>query len=163
MKAIVLLLVSASISHGEVEYEIRTGYSPQFIIRGDEHGNLRCGSDLIQRRLPIVVTVVDENGKPILGAVAAIKRIQPDGYTEEDVRNTRDSATDSRGNVTLSCTCNVKKPDAEKPVLRLLGAITVVADGYETTAIELEEYFAGVEVPADERAAVAARIVMKRK
>lgn len=163
MKAIALLLVSALISNGEVEYEIRTGYSPQFIIRGDEHGNLHCGSDLIQRRLPIVVTVVDETGKPIRAAFAAIKRIQPDGYTEEDVRNTKDSATDAGGNVTLSCPCNVKEPAAEKPVLRLRGAITVVADGYETTAIELEEYFAGAEVSADEQSALAARVVMKRK
>jgi hypothetical protein len=163
MKPFVLLLVSAIVSRGEVELEINTGYSPKFIIRGDENGNLRCGPDTISRRVPIVVTVMDEDNKPIHGAVAALKRIQPCGYTGADVRNTKDSATDANGRVTIACPFGMKKSAGGKPMVQTSGAITVVVDGYATTAIELEEYFAGVELPSDERSALAARILMKRK
>jgi hypothetical protein len=110
--------------------------------------------------LPLVVTVTAEDNKPIEGAIVAIKRIQPGGYTEQDVRNTRDSSTDKDGRITLNYPCGLDSSDIGK--LRIIGAITVVADGYETTAIECETYFAGLEIPPSERSALAARVVLKK-
>jgi hypothetical protein len=151
---ILFLLSSCSIGRAKVEYEIHTGYSCDIICNFgvSPKGNL----------LPVVVTVTDEDNKPVAGAVVAIKRIQPDGYSEEDVRSTKDSSTDKDGRITLNYPCGLDSSEIGKPRLKIIGAITVVADGYETTAIECETYFAGLEIPHNERSALAARVVLKK-
>lgn len=151
---VAFLLSSCSIGRAEVEYEIHTGYSCEIVCRFGDHpkGNL----------LPLVVTVTDEDNKPVEGAVAAIKRIQPGGYTEQDVRNTKDSSTNKDGRITLDYPCGLDSTGTGEPRLKIIGAITVVADGYETTAIECETYFAELDIPRDERSALAARVVLKK-
>ncbi len=145
------LLAACLISRAEVEYEIHAGYSSI------------CSSSCFERNLlPVVVTVTDKDDKPVAGAVVAIKRIQPGGYTENDVRKTPDSSTDMNGRITLDYPCKSDSSDPEKPRLTIFGAITVVADGYETTAIECETYFAGIEIVKSERSALAARIILKK-
>lgn len=153
--AFVLFLISScSIGQAEVEYGIHTGYSGGIDCRFGDHpkGNL----------LPLVVTVTNEDNQPVAGAVVAIKRIQPGGYTEDDVRGTKESSTDKDGRITLNYPCGLDSSESGKPRLKIIGAITVVADGYETTAIECETYFAGVEISRDERSALAARVVLKK-
>ena len=139
MKQITLfLLATCSIGQAEVEYEIHTGYSCEIVCRFGDHpkGNL----------LPLVVTVTDGDNQPVAGAVVAIKRIQPGGYTEQDVRNTKNASTAKDGRITLNYPCGLDSAEVNKPRLRIIGAITVVADGYETTAIECETYFAGLVI-----------------
>jgi hypothetical protein len=144
------LLASCPIGRAEVEYEIHTGYA----------ASISCSFK--RNLLPVGVTVTDEDTKPVAGAVVAIKRIQPDGYTEQDVRTTRDSSTDKDGRITLDYPCRFDSSAPAPPLLRIIGAITVVADGYETTAIECETYFAGIEIVKSERSALAARIILKK-
>lgn len=151
---ILFLLSSCSIGRAEVEYEIHTGYSCEIVCRFGDHPK--------RNLLPLVVTVTDEDNQPIAGAVVAIKRIQPGGYSEEDVRNTKDSSTDKDGRITLNYPCGLDSSEIGKPRLKIIGAITVVADGYVTTAVECETYFAGVEIPHNERSALAARVVLKK-
>ncbi|MEO5917062.1 MAG: hypothetical protein ABIS50_22730 [Luteolibacter sp.] len=162
MKAIPLLLLSLLSVRSEVEYQLDPDHDSSFTIRVVD-GQLVCGSDVIRPRVPIVVTVTNEQNEPVKGAIAAIKRIEPDGYTEEDVKNTKNSSTDEAGHITLYCSCGIDNSASDKPKLQIIGAITVVADGYETKAIELEQYYAGMEVRPDDRAALAAHLVLKKK
>ena len=155
MKQIALfLLTSCSIGQAEVEFELHTGYRCEIVCRFGDHPK--------EHLLPLVVTVTDEDNKPVEAAVVAIKRIQPGGYTEDDVRNSKDSSTAKDGRITLNYPCGLDPSGTGPPRLKIIGAISVVADGYETTAIECETYFAGIEIVKSERSALAARIILKK-
>ena len=91
--------------------------------------------------LPILVTITDLHGHPISGAHAALKRVQPGGYTKEYITDPTSPQIDSKGQLLIDYP-TVPNPDSSIPgEILLRGAITVIAEGYRIAVIELSKEF----------------------
>ena len=103
--------------------------------------------------VPIVVTVVDSKGSPIEGAAVGLMRLGDGGYTEKDVL----IATNPR--TTVSGTALIDYPgtatgsslyDLGAGPVQLIGAITVVHEGFRSRTVELASLYPN-PLPAGER------------
>jgi hypothetical protein len=126
--------------------------------------------------LPILITISDASGHPVPGAYVALKRIGLDGgYQESDIMSRDSSRSDEYGNAVIlypnwaiSISDNKGSSDSpddggEAPRLHLLGAVTVVAEGYETGVLELEQATEAAKIPISSNIYPGLTIVLSKK
>lgn len=92
------------------------------------------------KSIPLLICVQDEKKAPIKNAIVALKRIQAGGWTEKEIRDSAESKTNSEGLIALSYLLKQGlqcKSDDDKQIL--IGALTVIAEGYPIQVFELDK------------------------
>lgn len=90
---------------------------------------------------PVLISLRDKDGSPIEGAVVALKRIGPDGWTEEAIVREADKRTDKNGMILLMYPSKSTRTSLGEQSVDIYGAVTVVAKGHRTVSIELRQHF----------------------
>jgi hypothetical protein len=137
---ITLLLIGliASSTTAEVEYEIHTGYSGAITCHWPDLGD----GQIAPSGFPILFSLTDASGIPIKSAIVVLKRLGPDGWTEEELKREKDSITDKNGMVVVMYPDHTATEDESgRSSVAIYGAVTVIAEGYRTVTIELSKYF----------------------
>jgi hypothetical protein len=106
----------------EVEYPIHDGYSGKV-------------------QFPVLVSLRDKDGFPVKGAVIALKRLGPDGWSEEEIVREAESRTDKNGMIVVMYPGTATMTSPGQSSVEIYGAVTIVAEGYRTVTIELRKYF----------------------
>lgn len=178
LTSIPILLITHSASMGEVEYQMHSGYSCEIICRWPALESYQPKVEHLG--LPILITVCDEDRVPIPGAYVALKRLGPEGgYQESDIVSPDSSRSDKNGNAVVlhphwpssgivEIVADPKKPqtetaEKETPHLKLIGAVTIVAEGYETQALELEQATEDAKLPDQSDVVPRFTVVLRRK
>lgn len=121
-----------SSGRAEVEYEIHTGISP----------GITCFWSEKPPEFPILISLADKHGNPIRGAIVVLKRLGPDGWTEEELKREKDSKTDKNGMVIVMYpSASATRDEAGRKGVVVYGAVTVIAEGHKTVTIELRDHF----------------------
>jgi hypothetical protein len=103
---------------------------------------LQCSfGDTSKVEIPVLISLRDKDGTPVEGAVVALKRLGPDGWTEEAIVRDADKRTDKNGMLLLMYPGTSTRTSAGEHSVDIYGAVTVVAKGHRTVTIELREYF----------------------
>ena len=126
---ITLLRVSAfilcsPIALAEVEYRIDVSYG-----------------DTSKVEFPVLFSLRDKDGIPVEGAVVSLKRLGPDGWTEEAIVREADKRTDKNGMILIMYPGTSNRTSAGEFSVEIYGAVTVVAKGHQTVTIELRDFF----------------------
>lgn len=109
---------------------------------------------------PIVVTVTDGRGQPVRGAIVVLKRLGPDGWTEEELKRDAKARTDEQGTITLHYPGKAREDGEGGLVMDVVGAATVIAEGHEARMVELKDFFKdGKHVLSKETAPVLTIVV----
>ena len=97
--------------------------------------------DTSKVEFPVLISLHDSDGVPVKGAVVALKRLGPDGWSEEEVVREADSRTDKNGMIIVMYpgTANMTSPGHFH--VEIYGAVTIVAQGHQTVTIELRDHF----------------------
>ncbi len=176
MKFLLPLLAIATVATAmaEVEYEIHAKYLCEIV--GSDLSLVPAARKIENLGLPILITVSDEDGHPLTGAHVALKRIGPvGGYQEADVKSADSPRSDRSGNaVILYPNWVTHRPvqkqssdssgvESQVPRLHLLGAVTVVAEGYETAVLELEQATEAAKIPLSPDIVPRFTIVLRKK
>jgi len=94
--------------------------------------------------VPIVVTVVDSEDRPVKGAAVALMRLGDGGYTESDVRKETNPRTDASGTALLHYPIlgiRGQRSNTAEAHRNLIGAVTAVHPDHGTASVELGEFF----------------------
>jgi hypothetical protein len=118
------LVACATVSRAEVEPEWVTLYS-----------------DTSKVEIPLLISLHDQDGIPVEGAVVVLKRLGPDGWTEEAIVREADKRTDKNGMILLIYPRTFTRNSWGQDSIDIYGAVTVVADERRTVTIELRDYF----------------------
>ncbi len=176
MKSLLPLLAIATVNTvvAEVESEIHCTYVCEIVGRDL---SLEPAERKIEHLgLPILITVGDEDGHPLSGAFVALKRIGPDGgYQEADVKAADSPRSDPSGNAVILYPNWATGRTVEKEMsgpsgggtearsLHLRRAVTVVAEGYETAVLELEQATQAAQLPISPDVVPRFTIVLRKK
>lgn len=113
-----------------------------FTIRVSEDGKTwQCGGDPDRVEFPLLISLCDKDGVPVKGAVVALKRLGPSGWSEEEIVREADSRTDKNGMILVMYPAMAKENSSGESSFEIHGAVTVVAEGHQTVTIELRDYF----------------------
>ncbi|WP_338684810.1 Ig-like domain-containing protein [Haloferula helveola] len=122
--------------------ELEGEYPPQplcvYTLADDDY--IRAGAP----RIPVVVTVLNANGKPIEGAAVALMRLGEGGFTESDVQGPANPRTDGSGTAVLQYPATTTMNyllDLPEVHLDLIGAITAVHPDLGTASVELGDLY----------------------
>lgn len=95
-------------------------------------------------RIPVVVTVVDVDGKPVKGAAVALMRLGYGGFTEDDVQGPANPRTDESGIAVIHYPAytTIHFPiNLPEVYFNLIGAITAVHPDLGTGSVELGDRY----------------------
>lgn len=109
---------------GEVEYTIEVKYG-----------------DTSKVEFPVLISLRDNDDVPVKGAIVALKRLGPNGWTEEAIVRDADTRTDKNGMILLMYPATSTRTASGEYSVDIYGAVTVVAEGHKTVTIELRKYF----------------------
>jgi hypothetical protein len=133
----VLFALGSTIATAEVEYELHTN-SSSIICRWRGLGNAAN----VPSGFPILISLTDKKGGPIKGAIVVLKRLVPDGWSEEELKREKDCITDKNGMIAvLYPDCYATEDDYGISSVAIYGAVTVIADGHPSVTVELGKYF----------------------
>ncbi len=88
------MLSGSQCSPAEIEAEIHVGFSSEIRVNPRDE-------TVDSQVIPILISVKDEQGKPVSGAYAAMKRLAPDDYQESDIVSPESSRTDVHGHAVV--------------------------------------------------------------
>lgn len=108
----------------EVEFTIHAGYG---------------GTSKVQ--FPVLISLRDKDGVPVKGAVVALKRLGPDGWSEEEIVREAESRTDKNGMIVVVYPGTATMTSPGHSCVEIYGAVTIVAKGHRTVTIELRDHF----------------------
>ena len=106
----------------EVEFTIHAGYAGNVVF-------------------PVLISLRDKNGVPVKGAVVALKRLGPDGWSEEEIVREAESRTDKNGMIVVMYPGTARVTSPDHSCVEIYGAVTIVAKGHRTVTIELRDHF----------------------
>jgi hypothetical protein len=122
-------MICASILTAEIEYEIHSSY----------------GKDLYEYttkiEFPLLIRLHGADDAPVKDAIVALKRLGPDGWSEEEIIRDADKRTDKNGMILIMYPGNYRMTSSGEQIVDINGAVTVIAEGYHTITIELHDYF----------------------
>lgn len=132
-----LIGLFASRAMAEVEFQIHGKDGVICEMRGWD-----LSKDAPPPGFPILISLADKNGNPIRNAIVVLKRLGPDGWTEDELKREKDSITDKNGMVVITYPDSTQTIDksGQSRVL-IYGAVTVIAEGHRTVTIELKDHF----------------------
>jgi len=108
----------------EVEFTIHAGYG-----------------DKSKVQFPVLISLRDKDGVPVKGAVVALKRLGPDGWTKEQIVREAESRTDKNGMIVVMYPGTARMISPGQSYVEIYGAVTIVAEGHRTVTIELRDHF----------------------
>ena len=118
------LLMCGIFLRAEVEFTIHAGYG-----------------DTSKVQFPVLISLRDTNGDPVKGAVVALKRLGPDGWSEEEIVREAESRTDKNGMIVVMYPGTARVTSPGHSYVEIYGAVTIVAKGHRTVTIELRDHF----------------------
>lgn len=128
MKILSLLLSFGLCSSlwAEVEYDIHVTFG---------------GIDASKTEFPVLISLRDKDGVPVKGAIVALKRLGPDGWSEEEIVRDAESRTDKNGMIVVMYPGTATMTSPGHLSVEIYGAVTIVAEGHRTVTVELRDHF----------------------
>lgn len=161
-----VLLALAPFSHrgavAEVEYEIGSKEPFELScfrvktkgVSGGLYGSEYTG-------FPILIRLTDGDKMPVANAVVVLKRLGPDGWTEEELKREAKARTDENGMMVVHYPGPARADEKGVRRMEILGAVTVIAEGHGARMVELKDFFKdGQHTLADDSAPLV-RIELK--
>lgn len=124
---LIFVIVSASGLRGEVEVEFD---SKRMTIKK-------------RVEFPILVSLVDDKGSPVKGAIVALEELGMNFATEDEIVTEAKTRTNENGMIVLLHSAMVPQESPKSFSIKIQSVVTIVAKGHLTTTTELRDYFKG--------------------
>jgi hypothetical protein len=123
------------------------------------------GMVVIKKRVefPILVTLVDDGGRPIKGASIELQELGLNLSSDEEIVRGAKTRTNENGMVVLMHPAMVPRENPQSFTIRIHSVATIVAEGFRTSTIKIQNHFeGGIYTHMDSKAPHLKLVLMER-